>query len=218
MHTTITLSSVIEAIHAADAKRAKQLAENIAAAGMEPTRDRAGRLHAPCNGYVWCGSEYAAGEFLADEFGEMGGARDLKPVKIDRFMATSEAAAQLKALNIGFTSGSAFERDGHAVCYVYGEMWSGHATAVKSAVPASRKILSLAGQANGTTWATTAGKLHGKIYPLACAPTYSLECMEDVAPELDEILGEWFSHKMKTGKSKRIPLEIGYNHQTFVVA
>ena len=211
MHTTITLSSVIEEIHAADAKRAKQLAENIAAAGMEPTRDRAGRLHAPCNGFVWGDSVYAAGEFLGDECGGV-------VVGISRFMATADAAAQLKALNVGFTSGSAFSRDGMTVCYVYGELWSGHATAVKSTVPTNRKILSLAEQANGTTWATTAGKLHGKIYPLACAPTYSLECMEDVSPELDEILGEWFSHKIKTGKSKRIALEIGYNHQTFVVA
>lgn len=114
----VSLISLLSGFNADNVKRNEKLIIAMASAnqGRQPTIDNNGRLHAPCNGYIYNDSVYAAGEYMSDEFTKAGSMATAK-VKI-----SAELIEDIKAVWSAVSFGKAWQgNDGVMVCYAYFE-------------------------------------------------------------------------------------------------
>jgi hypothetical protein len=148
--------------------------------GKAPTVDNQGRLHAPCNGYEYNGSVYAAGEYMSDEFSKAGSMVTAK-VKI-----TVSLTDGIKSVWSAVSFGKAWQgQDGVAVCYAYFEcLTDSQAATLKSSVAPTnkRKMMTVEdaqaqGLKHGASWKFKANKYASAL--AYCLQAAELECEKD---------------------------------------
>jgi hypothetical protein len=178
-----SLVSLLSGFNSDNVKRNEKLIIAIASAnqGKQPTIDTQGRLHAPCNGYVYNDSVYAAGEYMSDEFNKAGQMATAK-VKI-----SVELIEAIKAVWSAVSFGKSWQgNDGITVCYAYFECLTSaqrdQLTSVLSGTSNTRKMMALEqaeslGLKHGTSWKFSASKYARALaYDLhAC----EYECQKD---------------------------------------
>jgi hypothetical protein len=156
------------------------LAMQSANNGKAPTVDAQGRFHAPCNGYEFNGSLYAAGEYMSDEFNKAGSMATAK-VKI-----TSALIDSIKSVWSAVSFGKAWQgQDGVTVCYAYFEcLTASQAEALKASCVSSnkRKMMTVEdaqaqGLKHGASWKFNASKYAKAL--AYCLQAAELECAND---------------------------------------
>jgi len=105
---------------------------------QEPTIGKDGRLHAPCNNYLWHNIIYSGGEYLAEE----GSCAALTTVKFKvETKMIERIQTELTALSPGF--GKCWMQDNIEVCYCYLKVPNRIAGSINKLLPVSGKYLEL---------------------------------------------------------------------------
>jgi hypothetical protein len=174
---------LLSAFNSANAEYSARMILAIESAnnGKAPTIDAQGRLHAPCNGYEFNGSVYAAGEYMSDEYTRQNSNNTAK-VKVALSLIDA-----IKTVWSCVSFGKAWQgNDGVTVCYAYFEQLTvSQAEQLKSSLSGmsnNRKMFTL-------EEATAQGLKHGASFKFnarkyAAALAYDLnacyhECQKD---------------------------------------
>jgi hypothetical protein len=193
--------SAVASVHASRVAALKQIADKA-----NITQDKQGRFHAPHDGFVWSdGMVYQAGEYLPDYDGAVGG-----PAGRAKFTCVSSAECVTALRKVGFTFGAAYTRNDATLVNAYFEGRQSEVDAINSLIPANKKVLSHADQADGTVWETTLGKLHDKW-----AKTPWCDYIIDDA--LLTAMVEWKDAKAANPKHKAVKLSVGYAYTETLV-
>jgi len=168
------LISLLSGFNFDNSIRNQKLVEAIASANNNkaPTIDNNGRLHAPCNGYVYNDSVYSAGEYMSVELSKVGSTSTAK-VKI-----AASLKEQIKAVWTCVCFGTTWNKDGIELCYAYFEMLTkAQAETLTSQLVANKKRMMLESEA------IEQGLQHGAVFKFnkrkySSALSYDLSALE----------------------------------------
>lgn len=174
------------------------------------TQDKQGRFHAPHDGFVWSdGMVYQAGEYLPDYDGAVSGSAGRT-----KFTCVSSIECVTELRRIGFTFGEQYTRNGDTngvpMVNAYFEGRQSEVKAIVGVIPASKKVLTMADQADGTVWETTLGKLYDKW-------AKNLWCDYIVDDALLDAMIEWKDAKAANPKHKAVKVSVGYAYTETLV-
>jgi hypothetical protein len=190
-----TLVSLLSGFVSDNSIRNQKLVEAIALANNNkaPTIDVNGRLHAPCNGYVYNDSVYSAGEYMSVELSKVGSTSTAK-VKI-----TASLKEQIKAVWACVSFGTTWNKDGIELCYAYFEMLTkAQAETLTSQLVANKKRIMLVSEAveqglsHGQSW-----KFSTRKYSNAVA-----YCFDALQHEVNKDGLDWKDIEIGTGGTK----------------
>jgi len=132
-----TIKSTVESIRAAAAKRMEKMVMD--AGSIAPTHGKDGRLHAPCDNYVWGDVVYMGGQYLPNnEFDAM-----FKPEHTIKIKMAVSLLPQFQALFPNDKAGKSWDQKGVQVAYFYATVSTAEKTALAKILPESGKKLVL---------------------------------------------------------------------------
>ena len=139
----VSFDVVVSAVASVYASRAAAIEQFAAEANI--TQDKQGRFHAPYDGFVWSdGMVYNAGEYLPDYDGAVSG-----PTVRTRLTCISSVECVTALRKVGFTFGEAYTRNDVTLVNAYFEGRQSEVNAINNLIPANKKVLTLADQADG---------------------------------------------------------------------
>ena len=200
----VSFDAVVSAIASVRATRAAALKQITYEANI--TQDKQGRFHAPHDGFVWSdGLVYNAGEYLPDYDGAVSG-----PAARTKFTCVSSVECVEALRKVGFTFGEPYNRNGVILINAYFEGRQSEVNAINKLIPANKKVLTVADQADGTVWETTLGKLYDKW-------SKNLWCDYIIDNALLDAMIEWKDAKAANPKHKSVKLSVGYAYTETLV-
>ena len=193
--------SAVASVYASRVAAMKQLTDEA-----NITQDKQGRFHAPHDGFVWSdGLVYRAGEYLPDYDGAVSG-----PAGRTKFACVSSVECVTALRKIGFTFGEAYARNGIILVNAYFEGRQSEVDAINKLIPANKKVLTLADQADGTVWETTLGKLYDKW-------SKNLWCDYVIDDALLTAMIDWKDAKAANSRHKAVKVSVGYAYTETLV-
>lgn len=193
--------SAVASVRASRVAAMKQIADDA-----NITQDKQGRFHAPCDGFVWSdGLVYNAGEYLPDYDGAVSG-----PAGRTKFTCVSSVECVTALRKIGFTFGEPYTRNDVTLVNAYFEGRQSEVDAINNLIPANKKVLTLADQADGTVWETTLGKLYDKW-------SKNLWCDYVIDDALLTAMIDWKDAKAANSKHKAVKVWVGYAYTETLV-
>lgn len=193
--------SALASVYASRVAALKQIADEA-----NITQDKQGRFHAPCDGFVWSdGLVYNAGEYLPDYDGAVSG-----PAARTKFTCVSSVECVTALRKVGFTFGEAYTRNDVNLVNAYFEGRQSEVDAINKLIPANKKVLTLADQADGTVWETTLGKLYDKW-------SKNLWCDYIIDDALLTAMIDWEDAKAANPKHKAVKVLVGYAYSETLV-
>lgn len=205
--TIITISSIEIALNEAMSNAMKRMMDLVGEDQMEPTIDRNGRLHAPCDNYVFDDRSYTAGQYLHDP--DINGSSNKKTKIMVSISSLNEIKALLEKYGCEASSGKSWIKDNNEFCYLYIQGAARIINILNKMVPESGKTLveTKEGLETCKTWDTTCGKLFKKYFDsISCHPLFP------IADDLCNKIYDW-----KLNKKKTIHLTIGFQYNTYYI-
>lgn len=200
----VSFDAVVSAIMTISTARVAALKQIVDEANL--AQDKQGRFHAPHDGFVWSdGLVYNAGEYLPDYDGAVSG-----PAARTKFTCVASEECVTALRKVGFTFGAAYTRNNVTMVNAYFEGRKSEVDAINNLIPANKKVLSYADQADGTVWETTLGKLHDKW---AKTPW----CDYVIDDTLLTAMIEWKDAKTANTKHKAVKVSVGYAYTETLV-
>lgn len=200
----VSFDVIVSAVASVYASRVAAMKQIAGEANI--TRDKQGRFHAPCDGFVWSdGLVYQAGEYLPDYDGAVSG-----PAGRTKFACVSSVECVTALRKVGFTFGEQYTRNGIVMINAYFEGRQSEVNAINNLIPANKKVLTLADQADGTVWETTLGKLHDKWVKTPW-------CDYIIDDALLTAMVDWKDAKAANSKHKAVKVSVGYAYSETLV-
>lgn len=149
MTTFAEIKTAIESIRATAAARMAKMVMD--AGSIEPTHGVDGRLHAPCDNYVWGDNVYMGGQYLPNhEYDAM-----VLPCHKVKIKIATNMIESFKSLFPNDSTGKSWSQNGTDVCYFYASVSTREKTELNKLLPESGKKLVLVdeyGEGNSKQW------------------------------------------------------------------